>query len=149
MDSRTTVLHYPRLDTVLMIEDAIKNANDYPKRTELWKKLPKKVMYQTYRIVIDYLIDSRKVMLTRDDKLVWVFADNEKLKKLDDILIVCVSTHNLFFIRCGHIFLFTIHFNFCKGIHDIEKSGKHSNNNNSGNIVHGDNKWYDKEILTT
>ncbi|MFH1239655.1 MAG: hypothetical protein V1672_00385 [Candidatus Diapherotrites archaeon] len=82
MDSRTTVLHYPRLDTVLMIEDAIKNAKDYPKRTELWKKLPKKVMYQTYKIVVDYLIDSRKVMLTKDDKLVWIFADNEKLKKL-------------------------------------------------------------------
>ena len=82
MDSRTTVLHYPRLDTVLMIEDAIKNAKDYPKRTELWKKLPKKVMYQTYKIVVDYLIDSRKVMLTKDDKLVWVLADNEKLKKL-------------------------------------------------------------------
>jgi hypothetical protein len=82
MDSRTTVLHYPRLDTVLMVEDAIKNARDYPKRTELWKTLPKKVMYQTYKIVVDYLIDSRKVMLTKDDKLVWVFADNEKLKKL-------------------------------------------------------------------
>jgi len=82
MDSRTTVLHYPRLDTVLMIEDTIKNAKDYPTRTELWKKLPKKVMYQTYKIVVDYLIDSRKVMLTKDDKLVWVFADNEKLKKL-------------------------------------------------------------------
>ncbi|MCD6246824.1 MAG: hypothetical protein J7J87_00105 [Candidatus Diapherotrites archaeon] len=79
---RTTVLHYPRLDTVLMIEDAIKNAKDYPKRTELWKRLPKKVMYQTYKIVIDYLIESRKVMLTKDDKLVWVFADNKKLKKL-------------------------------------------------------------------
>lgn len=84
MDSRTTVLHYPRLDTVLMIEDAIKNAGDYPKRTELWKKLPKKVMYQTYKIVVDYLIDSRKIMLTKDDKLVWVFADNKKLKKLID-----------------------------------------------------------------
>ena len=82
MDSRTAVLHYPRLDTVLMIEDAIKSAKDYPKRTALWKKLPKKVMYQTYKIVVDYLIDSRKVMLTKDDKLVWVFADNEKLKKL-------------------------------------------------------------------
>ena len=82
MNSRTTVLHYPRLDTVLMIEDAIKNAKDYPKRTELWKRLPKKVMYQTYKIVIDYLIESRKVMLTKDDKLVWVFADNKKLKKL-------------------------------------------------------------------
>jgi len=65
-----------------MIEDAIKNAKDYPKRTELWKRLPKKVMYQTYKIVIDYLIESRKVMLTKDDKLVWVFADNKKLKKL-------------------------------------------------------------------
>ncbi len=84
MNLRTTVLHYPRLDTVLMIEDAIKNAKDYPKRTELWKKLPKKVMYQTYKIVIDYLIESRKVMLTKDDKLVWVFADNKKLKKLID-----------------------------------------------------------------
>ena len=82
MGLRTTVLHYPRLDTVLMIEDAIKNARDYPKRTELWKRLPKKVMYQTYKIVIDYLIESRKVMLTKDDKLVWVFADNKKLKKL-------------------------------------------------------------------
>ena len=82
MSLRTTVLHYPRLDTVLMIEDAIKNAKDYPKRTELWKRLPKKVMYQTYKIVIDYLIESRKVMLTKDDKLVWVFADNKKLKKL-------------------------------------------------------------------
>ena len=84
MGLRTTVLHYPRLDTVLMIEDAIKNAKDYPKRTELWKKLPKKVMYQTYKIVVDYLIDSRKVMLTKDDKLVWIFADSKKLKKLID-----------------------------------------------------------------
>lgn len=82
MSLRASVLHYPRLDTVLMIEDAIKNSGDYPKRTELWKKLPKKVMYQTYKIVIDYLIDSRKVMLTKDDRLVWVFADNEKIRKL-------------------------------------------------------------------
>ncbi len=82
MESRTTVLHYPRLDTVLMIEDAIKKAKDYPKRTELWNKLPKKVMYQTYKTVIDYLIESRKVMLTKDDRLVWVLADNKKLRKL-------------------------------------------------------------------
>jgi len=82
MELRTTVLHYPRLDTVLMIEDAIKNAKNYPKRTELWNKLPKKVMYQTYKTVIDYLIESRKVILAKDDRMVWVFADNKKLKKL-------------------------------------------------------------------
>ena len=82
MRTRTTVLHYPRLDTVLMVEEAIKKAEDYPTRTELWKKLPKKVMYQTFKIVIDYLIDSRKVILTKDDKLMWVFADSPKARKL-------------------------------------------------------------------
>ena len=82
MNARTTVLHYPRLDTVLMIEDAIKKARDYPSRTNLWKKLPKKVMYQTYKIVIEYLIKSRKVILTKDDKLVWIFADSPKARKL-------------------------------------------------------------------
>lgn len=77
-------MHYPRLDTVLMIEDAIKKAKDYPNKTTLWKKLPKKVMYQTYKIVIDYLILSRKVMLTKDDKLVWIFADSPKARRLMD-----------------------------------------------------------------
>ncbi len=82
MRARTTVLHYPRLDTVLMIEEAIKKAEDYPTRTELWKALPKKAMYQTFKIVIDYLIDSRKVIITKDDKIMWVFADSPKARKL-------------------------------------------------------------------
>ena len=82
MEARTTVLHYQRLATVLMIEDAIKKAGNYQSRTNLWKKLPRKVMYQTYKIVIDYLIQSGKVILTNDDKLLWVFADSQKAKKL-------------------------------------------------------------------
>ena len=82
MRTETSILHYPRLDTVLMIEDTIKKSRSYPKRTALWKKLPKKVMYQTYKIVIDYLIESRKVMLSKDDRLVWVFADNQRARAL-------------------------------------------------------------------
>ena len=82
MEARETILHYPRLDTVLMVEDAIKKAKEYPSRTELWQDLPKKVMYQTYKVVIDYLIASRKVMLTKDDRLVWIFADTSKARKL-------------------------------------------------------------------
>ncbi|MBU2100540.1 hypothetical protein KKG83_04720 [Candidatus Micrarchaeota archaeon] len=82
MKPRTTVLHYPRLDTVLMIEDSIKNSKNYLSRTELWKKLPKKIMYQTFKVVVDYLIDSNKVILTKDDKLVWIFADSSTARKL-------------------------------------------------------------------
>ena len=65
-----------------MIEEAIKKAKDYPARTELWKKLPKKIMYQTFKVAVGYLIDSNKVILTKDNKLVWVFADSSKSKKL-------------------------------------------------------------------
>ena len=82
MRSESVVLHYPRLDTVLMVEDAIKNSEDYPSKTKLWKRLPKQVMYQTYKIVIDYLIDSKKIMLSKDSELVWIFADNKKTRKL-------------------------------------------------------------------
>jgi len=82
MNARTTVLHYPRLDTVLMIEEAIKRAEDYPTRTELWRELPKKVMYQTFKTVIDYLLDSRKIIITKDEKIMWVFADSPKARKL-------------------------------------------------------------------
>lgn len=82
MKTRQSVLHYPRLDTVLMIEEAIKKAKDYPTRTQLWKGLPKKVMYQTFGVVINYLIESKKVMLSKDGKLVWIFADSPKVRKL-------------------------------------------------------------------
>ena len=82
MKARTVALHYPRLDTVLMIEKAIKTAEDYPSKTMLWKMLPKKVMYQTYKTVIDYLVESRKVIITSDNKLVWIFADSPKARKL-------------------------------------------------------------------
>lgn len=82
MKARETALHYPRLDTVLMIEDAIKNAKTCQSRTSLWQGLPRKVMYQTYKIAIDYLIQSRKVIITKDGSLMWVFADSAKARKL-------------------------------------------------------------------
>ncbi len=76
------VLHYPRLDTILMIEGAIKGAEEYPTKAELLRSLPKKIMYQTFNLVLDYLQDSKKVIVTKDGRVVWVFADSAKLRKL-------------------------------------------------------------------
>lgn len=76
------ILHYPRLDTVLMVEDAIKNAKDYPSRMELWKSLPKQVQYQTFRIILKYLEESNKIIFTKDNRIMWVFADSVKARKL-------------------------------------------------------------------
>jgi hypothetical protein len=80
--STQSVLHFPRLDTVLMVEDAIKNARAYPTRMQLWKSLPKKTQYQTFNVILRYLRDSRKILFTKDNKIVWVFADSPKARKL-------------------------------------------------------------------
>jgi len=76
------VLHYPRLDTVLMVEDAIKGAKGYLTRVSLWRSLPRSVQYQTFSTILSYLEDSRKIVFSKDGKIVWVFADSAKLKKL-------------------------------------------------------------------
>lgn len=79
--SKTTVLHYPRLDTVLMVEDAIKKAKDYPSKNALWRSLPRQVQYQTLNVILDYLEKSNKITYTKDRKIMWI-GSNAKLDKL-------------------------------------------------------------------
>ena len=76
------VLHYPRLDTVLMVEEAIKNAKEYPSKRQLWLSLKKKVMYQTFSIIIGYLEASNKIIIDRDGAIIWIW-DPELVKRYD------------------------------------------------------------------
>ena len=75
------ILHYPRLDTVIMVEETIKRMDDYPTKTQLWKALPKKMMYQTFCMIIDYLIESNKIIIGKDGRIVWVW-NPELMKKV-------------------------------------------------------------------
>ena len=70
--ARKEKVHYPQLNTVLMIENTIKEHNGEYTVTQLWKKLEKKVMYQTYKTAIDYLIYSRKIAV-KNKKIIWIF----------------------------------------------------------------------------
>ena len=72
------IVHYPKLDEVLLVEDVIQNMY-YPTRTELWKALPKKLMYQTFCLVIDYLEQSGKIMIDKDRRIIWTW--NPKMIK--------------------------------------------------------------------
>ena len=67
------VLHYPRLDTVLMVEEAIQKAEEYPTKAELLRSLPKKMMYQTFSLIIDYLEYSGKIYIDKDGAIVWIW----------------------------------------------------------------------------
>lgn len=75
------VLHEPKLDTILMVERAIKEAKKYPSRMELWRSLPKKIQYQTFKRILEYLESSNKIMFNNRE-IIWIFPDNPKLKKL-------------------------------------------------------------------
>lgn len=72
------IVKYPKLDEVLMVEKAIQNM-DYPTKTQLWKALPKKMMYQTFCLIIDYLEQSGKIMIDKDRRIIWTW--NPKMIK--------------------------------------------------------------------
>ncbi len=68
------VLRYPRLDTVLMVEKAAYEAKGDLTVARLWKSLPKKVMWQTYCLILDYLEQTGKILIDRDKHVIWIWA---------------------------------------------------------------------------
>ena len=78
------IIHYPQLDTVLMVEEFIhKHSGEYKKKA-LWQNLPKKMMYQTYQIIFDYLLDSGKIAQDSEDKICWIWNPELVKKYLGD-----------------------------------------------------------------
>lgn len=73
---------YPRLDTVLKIEEFIKKHDGEYKKKQLWENLSKKMMYQTFSIIIDYLLISGKISVDAEGKIGWIFYPKEAQKRL-------------------------------------------------------------------
>lgn len=67
-----SILRYPRLDSILMVEKAIEEFGGEKKKA-IWKKLPKKMMYQTFSVIVDYLLYSGKIGIDRENKLCWIY----------------------------------------------------------------------------
>lgn len=67
------ILRYPRLDTVLMVEQFIKQHDGELKKHKLWKLLPKKMMYQTFCVIINYLLYSGKISIDKERKVGWIY----------------------------------------------------------------------------
>jgi hypothetical protein len=77
----TKVIHEPQLDTILMVEKAIKESESYPTKKTLLRSLPKQIQYQTFNRILEYLESSNKIAID-GRRIIWVFPDNTKLKKL-------------------------------------------------------------------
>lgn len=78
------VLRYPRLDTVLMVERFIQNHDGEFRKKALWESLPKKTMYQTFCVIIDYLIYSRKISVDSEGKVGWIYYPKSTLEHKDN-----------------------------------------------------------------
>lgn len=76
---KNDILHYPRLDTVLMVEEFIRDYSSEYKKRSLWEALPKKMMYQTFCVIFNYLADSGKIAIDKEGKIAWIW--NPELAK--------------------------------------------------------------------
>jgi len=82
--SKNKILHYPQLDTVLMVEEFIREHSGEFRKRALWENLPKKMMYQTFCVVFDYLSDSGKIAVDREKKIAWIWNPELVRKYLQD-----------------------------------------------------------------
>lgn len=79
--SKTSISN-PTLDTIKMVEQVLSKNQHYSSKNRLWRSLPRQVQYPTFRAILDYLEESNKIMYDRNGTIIWIFADNPKLKKL-------------------------------------------------------------------
>ena len=78
---QTTVLHSPTLESVIMVEKTIQKYSQKYGKYQLWKKLPKKMMYQTFQVILNYLGDSGKIIIDKDKCIIWTY-DPDGIKRL-------------------------------------------------------------------
>jgi len=74
-------VHSPTLNTVIMVERTLKEANEVINISELKKRLPKQVMHQTLMQVLDYLQLSGKIIIGTKGVL-WIFTERKELDAL-------------------------------------------------------------------
>ena len=77
----------PTLDTVLMVERAVEENSGEYNRTQLWKNLSKRVMWQTFLVVLDYLESINKIACDKEGKIAYIWNPNlaKKLSRRKEI----------------------------------------------------------------
>ncbi|MBS3092443.1 hypothetical protein J4466_03420 [Candidatus Pacearchaeota archaeon] len=63
----------PTLQTVLMVEKFIEDNSGEYKKTELFKNLPKKVMWQTFQVIMEYLESTLRIVYDKEGYVVYIW----------------------------------------------------------------------------
>ena len=74
-------LHWPTLNTVIMVEDTLKKMNESVVNiAELKRKLPRQVNHTTLMVILEYLERSNKIAVTLKG-ITWIENNNPNLKR--------------------------------------------------------------------
>ena len=77
MANRTiNIARSPTLDTVVMVEKVIEKYSGGYNRTEIWKRLPRKVMWQTFLVILEYLQSINKIAFDKEEKVAYIWNPN-------------------------------------------------------------------------
>src|SRR3990167_6944671 len=64
----------PRLETVIMVEKFIEGHSGEFKKTELLQKLPKKMMWGTFNVILQYLWNNNKIAIDKNDYVMYIWS---------------------------------------------------------------------------
>jgi hypothetical protein len=74
-------IHWPTLNTVMMVEDTLKNMNESVLSiAEIKRRLPRQVNHITLMVILEYLEKSNKIVVTLKG-ITWIENSNPNLKK--------------------------------------------------------------------
>lgn len=66
------ILHYPRLDTILSVEEILKKAKQPLSKNEIDRRLKKKIMRPTLNLIFAYLEESGKIIFLKEG-ILWIY----------------------------------------------------------------------------
>ena len=80
---RNDIARSPTLQTVIMVEKFIDDNSGEYKKTDLFNNLPKKVMLQTFQVIMEYLESINKIGYGKEGYIVYIW-NPEFFKKVKD-----------------------------------------------------------------
>ncbi len=79
---KTRTKRYPNLGTVLMVEEFLEDNQSTPlKISEIKARLPKQVMHQTLKVILEYLWKSGKIIYGPKG-IQWIYTNHNEMNNL-------------------------------------------------------------------
>ena len=79
-----SVKRYPNLNTVLMVEDFLKEHREMPmKVSDIKRQLPRQVMHETLKVIFEYLWANGKIMYGPKG-IQWIYSGPIHLQKMTE-----------------------------------------------------------------